>query len=184
MVKRSWVTGVALLAACASAPSSGSDPQTPDRWIVAGAQEVALQLEESPTSTSIVIPEPRDDVLAAVVEAYEKVGIPVATIDPAAGLVANPAFRVSRRLADRRVSAFVSCGTASQGGRAADRYPVEMDISTRVEPLSADTSRVTTRLSAWARNPSGASSERIRCSSRGTLEQGILKHAYAALYDL
>lgn len=177
------VTALALSACASASGSAGSDgPRAPDRWVMGGGEAVQLQLEKSATSTSIVLPESPDDVFRAVVRAYQELGIPITSIDEPGGMVGNPEFRLTRRFGGRRLSAMLNCGTAPGGAPAADHYQVELDISTRAEPVAADTTRVTTRLSAWARNPSGSSSSTRRCGTRGVLEQGLLKQVYVELY--
>ncbi|MFW6205639.1 MAG: hypothetical protein ACOC5I_00235 [Gemmatimonadota bacterium] len=180
-VSRLVVLLVTLTACGTGAPGATSGPGS--RWVFAGTDDVSrFQLEETPTSTMVVMPAPLDTVLKGVLAAYEELEIPVTRFDRAGGVVANPAFRVSRTLAGRRLSTMLNCGRTAEGGSAADQYRLVLDIASSLESLGADTTRVSTTLSARARSPSGSRSGDIACESRGALEESLLKRTYLHVF--
>lgn len=119
------------------------------------------------------------EVLRAVAVGFEAAGIPADVVDPAQQIVARSSITVSRQLKGERLSAFFDCGQGQFGPRADDGR-VTMAVTSRVIGSAAPVT-VTTRIEASLMPNGGASSSRIRCGSRGILEERIRREAFRQL---
>lgn len=161
--------------ACAPGPQGETVARGSDRM------GPILRVEEASSARAIVVPQGKATTWRAVFEAYSALDIPVARVDSAAGIVENPRIRTSRRLAGNRLSRYFDCGRTAFGREAADEYILFINLTTQVQALAPDSSRVTTSVDATARDPSGTSTEVVRCGSRGALEETVLRATYQQL---
>lgn len=141
-----------------------------------------VRVEEAPSSLTMVVPRSKGVTWRAVLDAYSALEVPVANIDSVQGLVTNPRLRVSRRLAGQPLSRYFDCGTTAFGRPAADEYVLNISLTTHVEAMAPDSSRVSTSVDANARDPRGTSTEPVRCGSRGSLEETVLKATFLELF--
>lgn len=160
------------LAACAGGAATGTRTE-PTRVLTTSARgdaEIVLGSELIVESTAV--PAPPDRAFEALLRAYEELNIPLTLLEPEGRALANEGWRPPRRLADRRLSDLVDCGTSNLGVALADQYRVTLSIRSSVVP-AGDESAVHTVIEGWARNPDGASRDPVRCASTGLLEEEI-----------
>ncbi len=119
-----------------------------------------------------VLEAPRETVLAALIQVYQELEIPVAGTDPATGEIGNPSFE-PRRIGGQLLSRFLNCGSSGVTGRPnADSYRVTMYLVSRVESTEDGRTRLSTEVDARAQ-ARGVSGYPVQCQSRGTLETRI-----------
>lgn len=131
-----------------------------------------------PSVTRIGFPVERvwGDVLKT---AFDSLGIPVTSVDPATHTMGNSSLRVRRRIGDVSVSKYINCGN-TQSANAADGYEIVLAISTRVQPTVDGMSQLATSVEAQGR-PITLSSEYTRCTSTGALETRLAQLVTAVL---
>jgi hypothetical protein len=154
------------LAACASASKQTS---TPGERVLATTDVGTVRSHEGMASDSLV-DAPPDTAFAALVAAYQDLGIDVKLLDPAAHQIGNRRFSKMNDIAGVRLSKYFGCGSA-ETGPAADNYRVTMSIVSRVTP-SGSASRIETQLTAYAEDLA-SSKGAISCTTLGGLEQRI-----------
>ena len=114
--------------------------------------------------------------MAALLAAYEALGIPATIADSAAGRVGNLRFMVRRRLGGTPLSRFVSCGTSLTGPRA-DTDRVQLRVVSTLRHVAGEWTRVTTTVAAQATDVSGTSADPQLCASTGALERAVNQRA-------
>lgn len=164
---------VAGSTSCASAGTTPGSIAAPTERIVATDNENVYRTTVPPNAkvSLAVAPSRAFDALKA---AYEELGIPPATIDPATARIGNTNFWKSRRLADQPISTYLNCGDTLTGP-AADVYRIYMSLISAVRPDGKGGSELETAFTGQARNMDGASGDRVACGSTGRLEERIQK---------
>lgn len=165
---------VGALVACATASNQSGSP--PDR-VLATTDVGTIRSRENLGADSLVNAAP-DATFAALVAAYQDLGIEVKLLVPSAREVGNRRFSKMYDLAGVRLSKYVGCGL-TETGQAADNYRITMSIVSHVTPIGTG-SRVDTQLTAYAEDLS-SSKGAISCTTLGGLEERIhaltVKHA-------
>ena len=164
-----FVVGSACLSgACATtqAPSPPSDRvvATTDEGLIRSAGERAF----APAKVSA---KPAD-VVAALRDAYEELGIKVEILPPAGatgGQVGNRYFVKSYRLGKAPLSTYLDCGS-TMTGPAADNYKITMSV---VSTVSAEGEGSSVQTSVVAKADAAAGGNSLSCRSIGTLESAI-----------
>jgi hypothetical protein len=114
---------------------------------------------------------PADAVWQAVAVAYEELGIPLETIDPATRRIGNASFVRSRQLGGRPLSAYLACGYDATGTPVADSHRLQLHVMSEVVGHGEETDfSILVRAVAL---PGAASTTRIPCRTTGALEQRI-----------
>lgn len=157
---------LASLGACASASKASS---TPTDRVVATTDVGTIRTHEG-MATDSVIEAPPDTAFAALVAAYQDLGIDVKLLDATNRQVGNRRFSKMYDLAGVRLSKYFGCGS-TETGPAADNYRVTMSVVSQVIPSGA-VSRVDTQLTAYAEDLA-SSKGTISCTTLGGLEQRI-----------
>lgn len=163
---------VALPACATSEPASVGLPPTRPASISATSTSVDVSL---PPDREIVAESVRATppvAWAALLKAYEDLGIEVKEVNERLRILGNPRFVVSRRLAGTPLSRYLDCGAGIQG-HFADTRRIEIWIRSSIAPGDPDGSEVSTYLEAVARNPEGTSNTAVACSSSRLLEREI-----------
>jgi hypothetical protein len=163
------VVVVAALGACATATKQTTPP---DRVLVT-TDAGTIRTPEGASSDS-TIDAPPDSAFAALMAAYQDLGIDVKLLNPQTREIGNRRFAKIYDLAGMRMSKYVGCGS-TETGPAADNYRITMSIVSRVSP-SGTGSRIDTQMTAYAEDL-GSSKGAISCTTLGVLEQRI--HAQA-----
>jgi hypothetical protein len=165
----------------AAGPAAAASPQETVR-VSAGVGSGTMIVDTHPITASarITVDFTRDRVWGEMKAAYDSLGIPITTFDPATHTIGNASVRVRRRLGDVSMSKYVNCGNV-QGVQSADAYEVIASVSTRLE--AGDTPLKTlmlTTLEAQGR-PMTVAAEFVRCSSTGVLETRLSQIVTAAI---
>lgn len=122
----------------------------------------------------------RDAVWAKLPAAYESLGLPLTVKDDATYRLGNEQVKVRRVLKGVPARSIVDCGSDLNGEKA-ETYEIKITIETTVAATrSADTSEVTTTLSAFGRSPSFNNGD-VQCGTKGELESRILRYVRAQL---
>lgn len=158
---------VAVLTACASSPA---DTPAPRERMVVLDEETRLRNESVVRADTVHAPV--QATMAALVETYLTMEIPITDVDEAANRLETHDVRV-RRIDGARMSRWLDCGTGISGQRA-DSYQVTVTLLSSVLPAGPSASRVVTDLDGNAR-PRDTSGSAVYCSSRGTLEARIVE---------
>jgi hypothetical protein len=171
-----------LLAACAGA-TSGPAPASagvattataagPTDLTMSDNGDISGHVSNEVNSTVHLIPAPLDRTWAVLAQAYADVGIKVEASDPATHTVANANVRPRGGIGGHRVSEYLDCGNSNLGAPIADLYSVRMSVQSQVV-AQGDSSRVETRIIAFARDMSGSATTPVHCNSRGRLERSL-----------
>lgn len=170
------------LAACASAGTPGADRLGNQTVTVSRGNGPVddvggvVTLSRTDVSATDSIEATGPSAMAALLAAYEAVGIPTAIADSAAGRVGNLRFVTRRRLAGAPLSRFVSCGTSLTGPRA-DSDRVQLRVLSTLRTGTGGWSLVTTTVAAQATDVSGTSADPQLCASTGALERALNERA-------
>lgn len=178
-----------LVTGCASSsstPAPPSGPQTttisvpPSGALGGSGSTVVLSVHRDARGSRHTITASPEQVWAALLLVYEKLQIPVGTIDSNARRLGNTALVANRALAGERVSRSLNCGESGFGAPVADSHQVTVSVLTLLEPVPGGGTLIETRLtgSAIAR---GVSTAPVHCSTSGRLEERIAQGIQAWL---
>lgn len=167
-VKNSWLATIALVAACATTPSTNATPNTAPEVLIDETGRVYRTTDAAATAT---FPRSADSTFRALSAAYSELGMAPSTVDPAQRLVARQRLILRSRFQGERLSSAFDCGTGQFGPRA-DEGRVTADITSRVVPTETG-STVTTSIQASLTANDGASRDPIRCVSNGKIEEKL-----------
>jgi len=121
-----------------------------------------------------------DQVWRALPAAFDSLGIPIETLDPAKRSMGNSGFKVRGRIKGVPLSRYIDCGNSTQIGPNADNYDVNITMLADVRPADAGTASVTTTFEAVAR-PANFAQEYSQCRSKGLLETRFIDIVKARL---
>jgi hypothetical protein len=141
--------------------------------VLATSDAGTIRTPETLSSDSTVDASPAS-TFAALMAAYQDLGIEVKLLNPQTREIGNRRFSKMYDLAGMRMSKYVGCGS-TETGPAADNYRITMSVVSRVSPIGAG-SRIDTQMTAYAEDL-GSSKGAISCTTLGVLEQRI--HAQA-----
>jgi hypothetical protein len=122
------------------------------------------------------IPKPVDEAFAAMLLAYQKLGIATTTNDSGSHNVGNMAVTVVHRFNGEDLSRYFECGRDALGTPRADRYRITFAV---ISTLAADGlagTKVETLVTARGTDPGGNGSD-LYCSTTGHLEFELVKTA-------
>ena len=168
-----------LASICACAPRTSETPAltaTPPTILTTNR----IIEGDRPRSSVTTIAVPPATVWAAAKKVYQALGIEVAIEDPATHRIGNQSFWKIGRLAGRRLSEFVDCGT-SMTGRKADSYRIYMSVLTLINPDGLGGTKVETLFLPVGQDVAGGSTDRVPCGSTGELETTINESIRATL---
>jgi hypothetical protein len=165
--------------ACASAPAS---PLSESRE---STTRVTMQTSEGGAATDHTLrreefiaisqlPASRQAVWQHLRAVWDDVGLTEPVADQRAFSLSLIDLTITRRLGRTPLSAYLSCGSSMTGWNA-DTHRIRLTVRTVLERVTADTTRVHTRVDAVAHNTSGTSTAPTQCTSRGTLEDLIAR---------
>jgi hypothetical protein len=123
-------------------------------------------------NATITFPAPLDRVWPALQLSYAELGIQPTISDRAAGRYGNEGFIAPRRMLDRPLGEFFSCG-AGLGGPLIDRGRLYVYMVTTLSAPAAGTTNAGTHVTARLMRNEGTSGEPIRCGSSGQLEEAL-----------
>lgn len=119
---------------------------------------------------------PIDEAYAALLVAYEKLGIETTTNDPAGHNVGNTAVNVLHRWNGEDLSRFFECGRDAFGTPRADRYRITFSAISSLTADGTGETKVETLVTARGSDPGGNGSD-VYCSTTGHLEGLLIKLA-------
>ena len=121
------------------------------------------------------LPLPIDEAFAAMMLAYQKVGIELKTTDTGTHSLGNRTVSVVHQLHGQDLSRYFECGRDPMNGPRADHFRITFAaISTLTADGPSDT-MVETLVTARGTDPAGATD--VYCSSTGHLEAELIKIA-------
>jgi hypothetical protein len=162
-----------LLGSCATTAETLPSHQT-ERSVTlldTGSGTRTLDMLNEANIASMSIAAPPAAAWTALLNVYSDLGLQLSGADSRTHLVQVTNRRV-RRIENRRMSAYLDCGSGNSG-QYADAYDVYMTLQTQLLPGEDGTSTVRTRLEAVARDAAHGNAP-IRCTSKRTLEQRIV----------
>ena len=159
----------ALCAACATTGTPGPTSAASSPEVLTDGHGNVIRTVDAAASTTVNAAPA--NVVRALAEAYEVVGLAADVVDPARQVVSRSAIAFSRTLKGERLSTLFDCGQGQFGPRADDGR-VTVTVSSRVAGAAAPVT-VNTQVEASVMPNDGASSSRVRCGSRGLLEERI-----------
>lgn len=164
--------GAVFVPACASA-SSGSGDARSVMTISTESGDYRIERTRSDRSRSETLPVSAREIWSVLPGVYRELEIPVGTMDSQRMMYGNTRHRVSRRLADRRLSTYFRCGRSGGfGGEIADAAPLTLSVLTTITGRGAEDDEeatVRTVAAAETRGADGTSALR-ECTSTGALE--------------
>src|SRR5688500_7445171 len=164
-------TGSVLLLFAAACASSQPMPAADRVTVAAGFEGDRVDLTLDRNVHSMEFDAPVDKVFRALLAVHEELQIPLQAADSRSGAASFMVQTSRMRIADRRVSEFVDCGTGPAGPRA-DSYRITLRVNALVEPLPENRSRVRALVTASARE-AGQSGQELSCETTGMLERSI-----------
>jgi hypothetical protein len=167
------------LVGCASGGSTlATTADTPQRRTVAAPGANLTVVTEASTDVT-TFAEPVDRVWTALRVAYDSLGVPVGTLDPATRTIGNLGFKTRNRLGKTPLSRHLDCGS-TQVGPNADSYDIILSVMSSLQPAPGGGTRLTTTVEAQAR-PATFNQSWSRCSSRGGIEERVASLVKAQL---
>lgn len=167
------VAGAIALGGCVSTNPS---PQRPGELRDVAQDQSGNVLRTTPDyAIKDVLAQPIDEAFAAMLLAYQKLGIQTATNDEANHRLGNTAVTVVHQFHGEDVSRFFECGRDAFGTPRADRYTITFAVITTLAPDGRGSTNVETLVTARGRDPGGASD--LYCSTTGHLEAELIKAA-------
>ncbi len=172
-MRRLAVVTVVLLSACSTSSQSPSVAPRPDQTMriptsnATGGSTIVIAQTESPSQRVIAAPAAR--IWNALPAVYKTLGLPITDRNPEGNSMGTTSYKVRRHLGNVPLSRYIDCGS-TQGTSSADTYEVLLNVTTRLAPVSGDTTAVSTTVDAMAR-PVFVSGEYINCGSTRALEK-------------
>lgn len=108
----------------------------------------------------------------ALPAAYLALGIEPTVSDQASGTFGNQSFARTRKIGDKRVSAYFECGFSTTGMRA-DEWQLSASVVTRISAAPAGQTQLATSVSGAVHPKDGTSAQTVACESTGALENSI-----------
>lgn len=169
-VRRTWALFTGLLVTACASNAAVSDGTTSDRVrIQAGNQPYDLELSREHAGSSQTIDAVPDEVWAELPHVYEGLGLEGGVVDNGKRVYGSTGYHLApRRIAEKPLSRYLSCGSGSTGPRA-DTYEVRIRALTQVTPATGHRTTLVMQVDAVAR-PRGVSGGQIACASNGRLE--------------
>lgn len=160
---------IAALSACASS-TVNTGAREAETVRIAGGQGGELRLTSNTQASVTRIAFPMGKVWHALPAAFEKLGIPITSVDTATRTISNGGLKTRRVLGSAPLGRFIDCGS-TQIGDNADTYDVYLTVVSQVEEdKTTGLAVLRTTFESMAR-PISFSREYSRCSSRGELEK-------------
>jgi len=115
-----------------------------------------------------------DSVFRVVRSMLPSLGLKIEQEDATSRQLASRKLRLLRKLADRPLSDFFSCGEGLEGPNANSWY-VYVDMGVQVTPVGSNRSALMMIYTAEGVDVPGGRSDRVACASTGRLELYIIK---------
>ncbi len=173
-----------LSTACASSSTGTPSPVSGrDRVVTAigtstgsstGSRTGSLDYYTDEGYESIELPIKAVEVWPLLLQAYQDLELPLASMDTEARIVGNPQLVAPRRIAGHRMSRLFRCGD-TMTGPVADASTITIDVETRLDDVEGDAdvasiASTLVRANAMPRDGTGANRP---CTSSGQLETEI-----------
>ena len=164
----------AFAVGCASA---GPTPQSQGQLRDVVQTENGLILRTTPDySSRDDLAKPSDEAYAAMLLAYQKLGITVTTNDPVHRTVGNAEVLVVHRLNGEDLSRYFECGRDAMQTPRADHDRITFSVMSTLSADGSNGTRVETLVTARGTDPSATGTE-VYCSTTGHLENELIKAA-------
>ncbi len=122
----------------------------------------------------------RDEILRVLLAAENDIKIPLHAADPAKGTVVHFIQANTPTIAGKPAWTWVDCGRGAGGSPRASTYRVTLTLTSIVEHVADDRSRLRVMLVGTARDR-GLSVDEIQCATTGRLETYVLDVVAARL---
>ncbi|MDT8369620.1 MAG: hypothetical protein RQ745_10470 [Longimicrobiales bacterium] len=174
------LAGLILLSACATQSASrerdarAAQPTEASETAFGGGG--AILLDNTLESIDARFAVPLERIWEVLPGAYAALGIEIQHVDAAEHVLGNRQLSIRRRLGGVRASSYFDCGRHAVTGQAsADNFQLTASVTTQVLADGEDGALVITSVGAFGRPISGTSSNDVRCSSRGKIEEEIVE---------
>lgn len=169
---------VGVLPGCASSssrmPSGGEADVNTQVQMDFGVRSISLRSHEDLFVREDTLREAGGDLFRELAATYDEMGIPLNEVNTEARLLGAVEARLRSDLGDRPLSRYLRCGNTLTGS-IADQYEVYLTAVTQLEPLDSGEVVVSSHVRGFAVQ-GGRAGNRIRCATRGRLEQEIFEH--------
>jgi hypothetical protein len=164
----------ALALGCASV---GPSPQRQGELRDVMRTEDGVMLRTTPDyAISGALPKPVDEAFAAMLLAYQKLGIEATTNDSGSHSVGNMAVLAVHRFNGEDLSRYFECGRDALGTPRADHYRITFAVVSTLTKDGPTVTKVETLVTARGVDPGGNGSD-LYCSTTGHLENEIVQLA-------
>lgn len=164
----------ALALGCVTASSS---PQRQGELRDVYQTEDGLMLRTTPDyAIKGDVSRPIDEAYAALLLAYQKLGIETTTNDPVGHNLGNTSVDVLHRFNNEYLSRYFECGRDPLGGPRADHYRIRFAVISSLRPDGPSNTKVETLVTARGSDPGGDGAD-VYCSTTGQLEALLIKTA-------
>ncbi len=160
-----------LVAGCASTADPRVSSGGTSTVVTFPGQRAAIMDTESASVAPTLLPAPLDEAWDALLVALPAVGVPVTTVHEASWTAGNQVLNLRRRLGDRPLSNFLTCGGSAGVAEIADSYAVTMGVLATLTPAEGGT-RLQVQVAGSAKDPFTSVPAR-HCVSRGRLEAAL-----------
>jgi hypothetical protein len=179
-MRKVWLSSVLLvLAGCAAGSTANTaDAPTPPPRINAVGNGYDVRIESGGATSAVALQATPEAAWTALLAAYQKMGIPLSSVDAAQRTASAVDLEVRRRLAGKSLSEYLDCGS-NLTGLIANSYRVRLTVSSTLQPDPQGGSTLQTSVAASATSPQGASSAPVNCATTGRLEADIAQRVRA-----
>lgn len=116
---------------------------------------------------------PRDQLWTALPAQYQRLGLPITSLDARRYIIRSEAGARSGRIGSVRASKYLDCGRTSSRTEAADVYSVTLFVSNQVNAGASGASQLLTLVQGRAVDPT-SNNPAMPCTSTGVLEREIV----------
>jgi hypothetical protein len=162
----------ALLLGAACGPVTHSPEPPVERVLAVNADGSVIRQSTAYENATITFAAPLDRVWPALQLSYADLDIQPTISDRPAGRYGNEGFVAPRRMLDRSLGEFFTCGSGL-GGPLIDQGRLYIYMVTTLSPAAAGATNAGTHVTARLMRNEGTSGEPLRCSSTGQLEETL-----------
>jgi hypothetical protein len=169
----------AVVGACGTA-GEGAAPPAPEQrgtvTLIKGSRGLTGEFGGVVVHTEAGVAErhvdaPKHEVLLALSQVYEMLGVPDHGVNPEGNQYGNPSFR-ARRIEGKRLSNYIDCGMGVTAIPNANDYQVTLMLLSWISEVDEGGTMVVTTVDATAK-PRAVASNAVHCQSKGSLETRV-----------
>jgi hypothetical protein len=161
-----------ILTGCAASTTGSTAASGPPPRLDQVGNGYDIRIDNGGATSAFTLQAAPEAAWAALLAAYQKMGIPLSSVDATQRTVSAADVEVRRQLAGKSLSEYLDCGS-NLTGLIANSYRVRLTVASALKPGPQGGSTLQTSVSASATSPQGASSAPVNCATTGRLEANL-----------